>query len=253
MARNVKTTSLSLEAQTRAEKNTARLRILPITLSLMALMAASKVVDVYLGVSAIQSALAEEQSAHGEEEEKPRNQKESAVPEPITEGTGKTKIKDIKKVKERQNKTRFSAVEVDILQDLKKRREELEAREKEIELKLKVVEVAEKRLNERIGEMRELQRELKLTLGRYEAKQDEEIRGLVKIYENMKPGFAANIFNELDMPILLSVVDKMSERKVAPILAAMKPERAKEVTEELAELRKLRSLQSQRANTLTGN
>jgi flagellar motility protein MotE (MotC chaperone) len=33
----------------------------------------------------------------------------------------------------------------------------------------------------------------------------------------------------------------MSERKVAPVLAGMAPERAREVTEELAVLRKLRA------------
>ena len=78
-------------------------------------------------------------------------------------------------------------------------------------------------------------------LALYNEKQDTEIRGLVKIYEAMKPLDAAAIFNEMEMPILLEVIDKMSERKVAPILAGMSPKRARDVTQELAELRKVRA------------
>jgi flagellar motility protein MotE (MotC chaperone) len=70
---------------------------------------------------------------------------------------------------------------------------------------------------------------------------------LVKIYENMKPSDAATIFNQLQMPILLSVIGSMSERKVAPVLASMDPKRAKEVTEELAELRKTKALPGEAA------
>ena len=58
--------------------------------------------------------------------------------------------------------------------------------------------------------------------------------GLVKVYEVMKPRDAANIFNDMDMPVLLEVVDRMKEAKVASILAAMQPDRARLVTTQLA-------------------
>jgi len=61
----------------------------------------------------------------------------------------------------------------------------------------------------------------------------------VKIYEAMKPREAATIFDGLDMPVLLDVVEKMKDQKVAPIFAQMKPERSREVTARLAERRKL--------------
>jgi flagellar motility protein MotE (MotC chaperone) len=44
---------------------------------------------------------------------------------------------------------------------------------------------------------------------------------------------------------LLEVIDEMSERKVAPILAAMNSTKAKEVTSDLAEMRKLKALNKQ--------
>jgi flagellar motility protein MotE (MotC chaperone) len=59
----------------------------------------------------------------------------------------------------------------------------------------------------------------------------------VKLYASMKPRDAAKIFDDLDTPVLLEVVDRMNERKAAPILAAMQPDRAREVTEKLAATR----------------
>ena len=55
----------------------------------------------------------------------------------------------------------------------------------------------------------------------------------------MKPKDAARIFEELDMEVLLEVIERMKERKTAPILAQMNPQRAKTVTLELAQRREL--------------
>jgi flagellar motility protein MotE (MotC chaperone) len=59
----------------------------------------------------------------------------------------------------------------------------------------------------------------------------------VKVYEAMKPRDAATIFNDLGMPVLLAVVDRMKETKAAAILAAMTPEKARDVTMQLAQVR----------------
>ena len=48
-----------------------------------------------------------------------------------------------------------------------------------------------------------------------------QFAGIVAMYETMKPKDAANIFNELDMEVLLRVAKTMSPRKMAPILAEM--------------------------------
>jgi flagellar motility protein MotE (MotC chaperone) len=69
--------------------------------------------------------------------------------------------------------------------------------------------------------------------------EEAELKSLVKMYENMKPKAAARVFEEMDMDVLLDVVDRMNERKVAPILALVTPTRAKEITFELAQRRQL--------------
>lgn len=124
-----------------------------------------------------------------------------------------------------------------ILLDLRKRRAELEAREAALASREVMIEAAEKRLQERVAELSSLQSRLEaLETGR-RARDEENWRGLVKLYETMKPREAAAIFNDLDRPVLLAVLDRMKEAKAAPILAAMQPERARQVTADLARRR----------------
>ena len=48
-----------------------------------------------------------------------------------------------------------------------------------------------------------------------------QFAGIVAMYENMRPKDAANIFNNLEMNVLLQVAKMMPPRKMAPILAEM--------------------------------
>ena len=62
-------------------------------------------------------------------------------------------------------------------------------------------------------------------------------QGLVKVYETMKPKDAASIFNDLSMPVLLQLMDLMTDTKAASVMAAMNPDKARDVTAELAQMR----------------
>ncbi len=53
----------------------------------------------------------------------------------------------------------------------------------------------------------------------------------------MKAREAAQIFDDLETSVLLQIVDRMKDSKAAPILAAMHPDKAREVTARLAEMR----------------
>jgi flagellar motility protein MotE (MotC chaperone) len=67
----------------------------------------------------------------------------------------------------------------------------------------------------------------------YDGQKQAEIEQLVKIYGAMKPKDAARIFDNLEMPILVSVIQNMKEAKVAPIMALMTAAKATALTEEL--------------------
>lgn len=130
-----------------------------------------------------------------------------------------------------------SAAELTVLEDLRARRLALEERERSITEREAVVVAAERRLAERIAELERLQQRMEALDQAARQREDEGWRGLVKIYETMRPRDAARIFNELEMPVLIEVVERMRERNAAPILAGMNPEKAKALTAELAQRR----------------
>ena len=133
----------------------------------------------------------------------------------------------------------LSDEEIVLLQQLSKRREEIDAQAREVEQRSTLLAAAEERIEQKMAELRALQASIQEMLIEHDEQEEAQMRSLVKIYENMKPKDAARIFEQLDMIVLLEVVDRMKERKVAPILARMNPTKAKAVTLELAQRREL--------------
>lgn len=133
----------------------------------------------------------------------------------------------------------MSSNEIEVLQKLADRREELEQRSRELDMREGLLKAAEARIDKKITELKGLQTAIDGLIKKHNEQEEARMASLVKIYENMKPKDAARIFEQLDMPILLDVVERMSERKIAPILAEMNPAKAKSVTAELAQRRQL--------------
>ncbi|MEX2642448.1 MAG: hypothetical protein WD270_03280 [Acetobacterales bacterium] len=133
----------------------------------------------------------------------------------------------------------FTAAEIELLQDLSARREELARRENELVLQEAMIQAAEQRIQLKIDELKNLQVSIQGLLQQHGEEEEQQLRRLVKIYESMKPDEAARIFEQLDMDVLLDVVERMREARVAPVLAEMDPLRAKTVTMHLAERRQL--------------
>jgi flagellar motility protein MotE (MotC chaperone) len=129
--------------------------------------------------------------------------------------------------------------EIEVLQQLAERRQALDARTEELNHRETLLQASEMRIDQKLSQLKELQTTLERLITAYDAQQNEQIKSLIKIYENMKPKDAARIFEELKMNTLLPVADLMKERKLAAILAEMNPARAKDITEELAQLRSL--------------
>ena len=128
----------------------------------------------------------------------------------------------------------LSPAERAILERLQERRVELDARAKEIEMRDSLVKAAEKRLEERIVELKELEARINASMNK---KNDDEVarfKGLVTMYENMKAKDAAKIFDRLDMKILIEVASQINPRNMSAILALMTPDAAERLTVELA-------------------
>jgi flagellar motility protein MotE (MotC chaperone) len=133
----------------------------------------------------------------------------------------------------------FSQSEIEILQNLATRRKEIDSREEAVVKREVLLQAAEKRLEDKIGELRQIRGEIEALIRKYNDQEETELKSLVKIYETMKPKDAARIFDELDLKVLLQVFQRMKEAKTAPILASMNPARAKEVTTQLAERKEI--------------
>jgi flagellar motility protein MotE (MotC chaperone) len=122
-----------------------------------------------------------------------------------------------------------------VLESLSARRTELDTRETELAMRLALIEAAEKRVAERQAALETLQTQVAALVDEKKAAEEEQFKGLVSMYETMKPKEAALIFNELDPKVLLRVAKAMNPRKMAPIMAKMLPEKAQRLTVGLAE------------------
>jgi flagellar motility protein MotE (MotC chaperone) len=132
-----------------------------------------------------------------------------------------------------------------VLLELRQRRQELDVRETAVAARESTLAAAELRLNARVSELESLQHKLEDLEQARQQREDASWQGLVKLYESMKPRDAATIFNDLDMKVLLGVVDRMKDAKAAPVLAAMQPDKARELTAKLAALRTKRAAVAQ--------
>ena len=135
--------------------------------------------------------------------------------------------------------TLLTPAEIDLLQQLAERRQVLESREQEFELRTGLLAAAESRIDKKVEELKVLRETISGLIKTFDAQQDAKLLSLVKIYENMKPKEAARIFEALEMDTLLEVAERMKERKLAPIMAKMDPEKARDMTVELSRLRQL--------------
>jgi flagellar motility protein MotE (MotC chaperone) len=123
-----------------------------------------------------------------------------------------------------------TSISLELFEDLKVRRKDIERQQRELSVREALLKTAEQELEQKYQELVSLKAEIESLLAQQSEEEQKRIVSLVKIYEGMKPKDAARIFNTLDLDILLAVVGRMSERKSAPIIAAMSPERAKTLT-----------------------
>jgi len=124
-----------------------------------------------------------------------------------------------------------------LLQDLRQRRQELDTRAEAVAARESLMAATEQKLTARVVELQTLQKKLEGLDAAQKQKEEAGWQGLVKLYEAMKPRDAATIFNDLQMPVLLQVVDRMKDAKAAAVMAAMNPDKARELTADLAQLR----------------
>src|SRR3981189_1826689 len=121
-----------------------------------------------------------------------------------------------------------------ILERLQSRRQELEARAREIDIRESLLKAAEKRIESRVEELRALESRFSTAPGEKAEADTARFKGIVTMYEGMKPKDAAKVFDRLEMPVLIEIASQIAPRKMSDILGLMSAEAAERLTVELA-------------------
>jgi len=127
-----------------------------------------------------------------------------------------------------------SSAEMDVLTSLADRRDALETRQRALDLRANIIAATEKRVDDKIAQLKILQARIEALLGQRDAKETEQLDALVKVYTAMKPKDAARIFSALDDTVRIGVAGRMKPDTMAGIMAALPAEVAQKLTLELA-------------------
>jgi flagellar motility protein MotE (MotC chaperone) len=236
----------------------SKIRFLPVTIFTAVLMLTVKIGNIWEGVEvmvngtiSVSDAVAQEAprsapaspTTEATSAAAPASVKLEEGAEPLSSGTGSPDGKISGDTSQAgllsKDPTLATQAEIDLLQKLAQRREKIDARGKELDSRAALMEAAENQIDKKIKELKVIERNISNLLAEHDKDKKRKIAKMVNIYQNMKPKEAARILQELELPTLLLVVEKMSERKLAPIMAKMTPKKATEITVELSRLRQL--------------
>jgi flagellar motility protein MotE (MotC chaperone) len=127
-----------------------------------------------------------------------------------------------------------SGAERAILERLQERRQELDTRARELDIRESLIQGAEKRMDARLSELKDVEGRIKVETQQKDDAEAARLKGLVTMYESMKPRDAAKIFDGLDSGVLIEMASLINPRTMAEILAQMSAEVAQHLTAELA-------------------
>jgi flagellar motility protein MotE (MotC chaperone) len=133
-----------------------------------------------------------------------------------------------------QNPQSVSPSERAILERLQARRQELEQRAREIEIRESLLKSAEKRIEGRVEEAKATEAKISTVAGQKAEQDAARFKGIITMYEGMKPKDAAKVFDRLEMSVLYDIASQIAPRKMSDILGLMQPEAAERLTVELA-------------------
>src|SRR6202048_3800599 len=119
-----------------------------------------------------------------------------------------------------------------VLERLQSRRQELEARAREIDIRESLVKAAEKRIESRVQEMKAIESRINTATEQKGEADAARFKGIITMYEGMKPKDAAKVFDRLEMPVLIEIASQIAPRKMADILGLMSTEAAARVSAE---------------------
>jgi flagellar motility protein MotE (MotC chaperone) len=174
----------------------------------------------------------EEKSREEKKEEKPKEEKKEEAAKPAVAPAEGAKTEGASAAAAPGQPV--SPSERAILERLQSRRQELEARAREIDIRESLLKAAEKRIESKVQEMKAVESRI-ATVSEQKTEADAaHFKGIITMYENMKPKDAAKVFDRLEMPVLFEIASQINPRKMSDILGLMSTEAAERLTTEMA-------------------
>ena len=127
-----------------------------------------------------------------------------------------------------------SPAERAVLERLQSRRQELDARAREMDIRESLLKAAEKRVETQVQDLKATESRITAANEQKSEADAARFKGIVAMYENMKPKDAAKVFDRLELPVLFEIASKIAPRKMSDILGQMSPDVAEWLTTEMA-------------------
>ena len=133
-------------------------------------------------------------------------------------------------------------VDPSALEDLKKQRQALQAKEKEIEGREAELRAREQALIEELKKIQEVRNDIGKVDSARKRENDEKVTKLVETFETMSPKAAAQVLASLDDTLAVATIARMATPRLAKVMNVMEPKRSTRLTELLAGVVRVRDI-----------
>ncbi|MCB1394569.1 MAG: hypothetical protein H6898_04785 [Rhodobacter sp.] len=114
----------------------------------------------------------------------------------------------------------------ELIVDLRRREQALDAREAAVAERAALVEAGQVRLQDQIAALQAAEGELAATMALADRAAEDDITRLVSVFEAMKPEDAAAVFAEMDAGFAAGFLARLAPQTAADILAGLEPRQA---------------------------
>ena len=113
-----------------------------------------------------------------------------------------------------------------LLARLRAREQDLTRREEELDLRDKTLEKLSREIDERLQELATAEETLRQTMALADSAAENDLENLTRVYENMKPKDAAVLFETMEPSFAAGFLGRMQTASAAQILSGLSPEKA---------------------------
>lgn len=132
----------------------------------------------------------------------------------------------------------WSDDEINHLQKLVQRKEQLDAREAELQRLEAEIQAQNAELDKKLKSLEDTRQGISTMLQERTVKDEAKVDTLVQMYSNMKPAQAAKILESMDEDLAVEIIGRMKKKNAAEVLNLMKSEKAQVFSEKFAGYRK---------------